>query len=214
MLQIKEGKNQLRVLSTIASLQLEGKSPRQKDITERTSLTKGAVSNNCKKLEEKELVSKEDNKYQVDESELFKLYREHLENYLPREKPGKRFKDKINRINEVRTTTKSKIEDITNSQTGKLIKEVIMNALAYSNKDGNLNNLRDVFHKVDFSITKLGEVSLDSDNLPEETREHLMLLAVSIDKNYKLFSSIPDLQEISKTETATDRMIEKINEVK
>jgi len=209
-----EGKNQLKVLSSIASFQLKDEAPRQADITDTITLTKGAVSNNCKKLEKQDIITERKSKYEIREEKLLKLYKEHLDNYLTRSKSRKDIEDKIKALNEIRTKTKSNLEQITNSETGEMLKELIINVLSRSNKDGNLNTLKDVFHRVDQSVVKLGEISIKSENLNEETKENLMLLAASIDKTYETIPKINGIkEEISKVETNTDKITKKLNEV-
>lgn len=130
----KTGKGQLEVLSALA----ENPGLRQNEIVEETSLTKGAVSNNVKKLREKELIEGE-KKLDIREDRLKSLYREHLEGFLLREKSDP------DELNDLRTYLKKNVDVV--SEEG--IDEVLREILASANRRQDLESLNSVFKEAD-----------------------------------------------------------------
>lgn len=153
MLYQREGTNQLKVLSAVASLQEKGKSSRQKDIVEATSLTKGAVSNNCKKLVEDGILNESDNNYLLNEDVLLEYYRTHFEDYLRRRKIPTPFEN----YNEIRTATKKRMNNIFEGEIGGLLNSLLKNVLSSIREDGQINTLRDLFNRIDCIIEKIAE---------------------------------------------------------
>ncbi|MFB6158876.1 MAG: MarR family transcriptional regulator [Candidatus Nanohalobium sp.] len=125
------GRGQLKVLSVLAEKEGELK---HKEIVERSSLTKGAVTNNIQKLKEKNLVLEESNK--LNETRLVELYREHLETFLIRES------SEPEQLNELRTYVKKQIPELIDKPE---IKQTLLSVLENSRKRTDLESLNSVF---------------------------------------------------------------------
>lgn len=164
--------NQLSVLSAVTRLP-DGEA-RQKDIVESTALTKGAVSNNCKKLVGEGVLVENDGLYSIDEERLLSLYRTHVEEHLRRREVPEGFEH----YNDVRTATKRRMPEIFEGATGEILRVTLLRVLERSKEDAHLKTLRDVFHRADTAIVARAEA--DSE-LEGETKQELAMLAVSMD---------------------------------
>lgn len=196
LLDIKEGKNQLEILSIIANFQLKSNKalPKQKDITQKSSLTKGAVSNNCKKLENQEIINKKDKKYQISKQKTLELYKEYIEPYFTRETPKGELKNEIKKLNQIKTKTNQKINQIIRDYE-KEIFNLILIVLSKS-KPRKTKNIREAFEKVNQTLLSLTHKLLflsDNQEAIDELSELIKLsLCLDIEKNQimKLVESI------------------------
>lgn len=206
LLEPREGSNQLVVLSYIAELNNERVSPRQKEIVERSSLSKGAVSNNCKKLMEEGVVSEEGSTYEVDFEDLMDKYRDHLENYLVRERKLEGFEEEVLKFNKIRTKTKMEMEEIFNGRTGNIIEKLLNKRIIDSRRNELTNTLKEVFLKLDMDLQLLGEAVKDGE---DEVSESLRKISASIARVYQPISTVyPEL----KPETTVTRIAESLEE--
>lgn len=135
---------------------------RRKELTEKTSLSKGSVSLNVEKLKEKDLVVENDRKLELEDSKLLSHYREHLENFLIR-KDGE-----PEEMNGARTLTKRRMPEIMQERENELI-ELVENVLASARTRSDIETLNSAFKEVDRVITETSEDG------------HLELIAVSTD---------------------------------
>ena len=189
----REGVNLVTVLGGMYRIGKE-KKIKQKDIVEETSLSKGAVSQNIKKLENHNLVNEKENSYEVNEERLMELYRTHLEDYCRRREVPDDFKE----INEIRSLTKQKLDGILEGRTRKVILGVLSSVLRSSKDDNNVNTFNEVFHRSDAVLSSLSHAAED-----KKVKEDLQLLAVTMDRSSDIskgldseidFSKIPAIQ--------------------
>jgi DNA-binding MarR family transcriptional regulator len=181
------GKGQLEVLSVLASQ----KNLRQKDIVERSSLSKGAVSNNVEKLKEKELIMEEDGKLRVNSEKILSYYREHLEEFLIRSKNGSE------ELNEIRTLTKREVTDILETHEEE-IWDIMKEVISESHGRGDLESMNSVYKETDRAIREYVTSKENSD---------LRLIAISTDKSYSI---IEDLEETDNLKEAK-KMLKEAN---
>ena len=186
LLDSRVGPSQLEVLAHIVECNEQGEAPRQKDIVERSSLSKGAVSNNCKKLLERDLIKEDDSRYHYNEGKIRQLYKEHLESYLEREREMEGFKEGIARFNKIRTRTKKNIQNILDRETGGILQKLITKRIVNSKKDSKSNSLSEVFLFVDMDLQRVGE-AVEGDG---QTSEDLQMLAVAISRVYQPVASV------------------------
>jgi len=198
----KEGVNQLKVLSHAAGCQSEGF--KQVDIVERSSLTKGAVSNNCKKLVNEDLLLTENSTYYLNDEKLIDYYRTHIEDYFRR----RDIPDRFRYYNEIRTRTKMKINQLFDGEIGDLIHDILISILSKANRDGQIKTIQDLFNRVDYVLCKASEDVYLSDE-ESDFGEDLLLLAVSMDRSPEYLSILEDYQ-IELTNTITFKMSEDI----
>ena len=159
LLEPREGRTQLQVLSAIAYLEEEKEiNPRVKDITDTVILSKGAVSNNCKKLLDQGFITERDNRFQLDKERLFAAYREHFESYLIRETNSQLFGDEVKQNNQARTHTKKNLHGWLKNQTfKKMIVEIVFQSLLSVREQSRLKTLREVFFYADHLVRKTHE---------------------------------------------------------
>ncbi|MFB6355565.1 MAG: nucleotidyltransferase domain-containing protein [bacterium] len=159
LLEPREGRTQVQVLSAIAHLQVEKKiRPRVKDITDVVRLSKGAVSNNCKKLLDQGFVKQEDKQFELDKAKLFNQYREHFEEYLVREPDSELFSEDVKRKNEARTKTKKNLHGWFKNQTIKdMAMEILIKSLLAVRHQSRIQTLREVFFYADDLIRQTNE---------------------------------------------------------
>lgn len=119
---------------------------RQKDIVGRTSLSKGTVSNNVRKLEEKNLVEKEE-KVMLNVDQLLKTYREHVESFLIRESSDPET------LNDLRTHLKKNISEVMESEK---VEETLIAVLAEASERQDLISLNSVFKETDRTLSNIG----------------------------------------------------------
>lgn len=183
---LREGKNNLLVLSVIAEYQSSEKVnlPQHKDITEKSPLTKGAVSNNCKKLEENRLITRDnEGRYKINEKEIISQYQEFLEPYFIREIPKGLFKNEIIKVNKIKTDLSDRIQDFFDTN-GHYIFYLILSVLIKGRRR-KFNNLREVFYYVNQVLASYGELlSTLNANKSDEILD-LMKLSVCLRINYQ-----------------------------
>jgi DNA-binding MarR family transcriptional regulator len=141
----KTGKGQLEVLSALA----EEPELQQKEIVGKTTLSKGAVSNNVRKLKEKNLV-KEDEKLELNKKRIRELYREHLETFLIRES------SEPDELNDLRTHFKRTIQNIISSD---LATEKLLSVLGKARERQDLESLNSVFKETDRVLRETSETT-------------------------------------------------------
>mgnify|MGYP000246859259 FL=1 len=100
---MREGGTRLEILAAVASLERDHEAPpRQKDITEQVSVTRGTVSKTCSALVDEGQLLLDDGEYRVNEEMLLLIYKEHLEGYLIRDSANNGFADLVEARNELR----------------------------------------------------------------------------------------------------------------
>lgn len=191
LLEVREGKNQVQILAAVAELQYgEEVKPRQKDITERVPITKGAVSSNCKKLVKAGLLDKDKGKYTLQESELMDIYKEHLESTLSRERKVTPFEEEIQAYNEVRTRTKKELAQLIRTE---IIRNVLIESLIKSLKKTRIQTLREVLIRADEVVRILAQQIVTNDNLDTKISENiraLFMLAITLNNAHGEMSDI------------------------
>jgi hypothetical protein len=188
ILQQREGRTQIEVLSVIVNFQYEQDiNPRITDITKRLPLTKGAVSNNCQKLLKQNLVVEIDKRYSLNEPTFIDAYKEHLEHYFIREPLVNKFKEKIEEQNEIRTETKNKLNNwLSDSDNKQFFLNILLQALKATNKTSLIQTLREVFLYADIIVLRLNTY-LDEKN---QFKEIIKNLAVCMDHQHEELSNI------------------------
>lgn len=155
LLDVREGRNQLRTLAAIAERYRRGQRSRVKDLTEMLGLSKGAVSNNCKKLLKHGVVREENKEYWVDEAVLLEAYREHLEQYLVRGPASELFPEEVDEKNRMRTRAKQNLDRwFQNSRVRETLLEILMQSLLAVRRHSMLQMLREVFFYADRLVQK------------------------------------------------------------
>ena len=207
LLDQREGTNQLKVLSSISRLE-EEETTKQKDIVETTVLTKGAVSNNCKKLVEDGIVYKDGENYLLNEDRLLEYYRIHFEDYLRR----RDLPSKFDFYNDVRTSTKKEMDEIIEGDTGDFLKNLLREVLSSAEDEGQIKTLRDLFSRVDCLVRSVAEdVYLSDESVSFE--EGLIRLAVVMDRSPEHLSALEDYS-IDLESTLTFKMANELMEVR
>lgn len=158
----RTGSGQLEILSVLSA----GSNKRHKEIVEKSSLSKGAVSNNLEKLREKNLIIGESN-ISLNEEKLQKLYREHLETFLVRDSSEPK------ELNELRTYFKT--EKLSNTLHREELNQIILTILKNAREREDLESLNSVFREVDRVIretetdTELSIIGLITDKSNQVT---------------------------------------------
>ncbi len=157
LLELKEGRNQLKVLSIIADYQLNRKmGPRQKDIVGKIFLSKGAVSNNCKELEENKLIYSDKNKrYLISEDVLIATFREYIELLFALEDPIHPYEEEMEKLNKIKKDAKDKVENILEENQRAFV-TLILKVIESAQTDRSLTNLREVFQMTSKILSHLG----------------------------------------------------------
>lgn len=202
----REGRTQTQVLAAVADFQFnQGKLPRQKDITEKLPISKGAVSNNCKKLIDSGLVIEEEREYSVDEEKLLTVYREHIEDYLSRESKTPSFEEEVNAHNEIRTRTKRELRSFfEDEETSQLILSILVQALIDSLEKPQTQTLRETLLWTDQLVSETAERIARGLERPDPEGEDwqkirlLFMLAVSFNKTHSQLSNIREEQPFLK----------------
>lgn len=174
------GKGQLEVLSALASQE----NLRQKDIVERSSLSKGAVSGNVGKLKEKNLILEENGELQINSQKILSHYREHLEGFLTRSK------NDSEELNEIRTLTKKEIADILETHEEE-IWNIIRTVISQSSERSDLESMNSVFKETDRVIREYITSKEDSG---------LKLIALSTDKSYSIIDNLEDTDNLKEAQ--------------
>lgn len=205
MTEPKEGVNQVKILSYIAELDKERF--RQSDIVEISSLTKGAVSNNFKKLVDEGLLNQDNFTYSLNKAQLVEYYRIHLEGHL-RRRP---LKNDFKYYNDMRTETKIKLNEMMEGVLGKLILDVLISVLSKANDDGHINTIHDLFNKTDFILCKIAE-SVHFSEKETGLKEDLIMLAVTMDRTPEYVSML-EKYDVDLKNTVTFDMLEDFRKV-
>lgn len=164
------GRGPLKVLSAISTGQVE----RQKDIVEKTSLSKGAVSNGIRKLRSKGLVTEDE--LRLNEDELVSLYREHLETFLIRES------SEPSELNDLRTFLKKNVDEVVGRQE---VSEALTAILVQARERPDLESLNSVFKETDRFFRETGE-------------DDLRLIGLATDKSSKITENSEISEEAKK----------------
>jgi DNA-binding MarR family transcriptional regulator len=177
------GKGQLEVLSALA----EESQLLQKDIAEKTSLSKGSVSANVNKLKEKELISDEDGDLEISSEKVLSFYREHLEEFLIRKK------NDPEELNEIRTLTKKEINHIFETH-GEEIWSIIREILSQSRERSDIESMNSVFKETDRAIREYVTAE-ESD---------LKLIAITTDKSYSVIEQLDETDNLKEARKILD----------
>lgn len=205
LLEQREGVSSIKVLSAVSNLESSEVKVIQKNIVKNTILSKGSVSNNCKKLVDEGFLKLENDIYSLNKEKLLESYRTHFEDYLRRRKVPKEFEH----YNEIRTLTKMNINDIFEEEVGDLITNIMTDVLSTANEDGQINTIRDLFHRVDCLIGKITEDTYNSEE-ENDIKKHMMMLAVSMDRTPEYISS---LEKFELKNTTVYKISEDLKEV-
>ena len=198
LLDAREGRTQTDVIAVIAAVQFrDGTLPRQSDLNDRLPITKGAISNNCRKLVETDLVREtSDRQYEIVEAELLALYREHVDSYLTRESGSSRFADEVTAYNRTRTAAKRNLrETFTDNE---LLLDVIVAAFVDALDDSRIQTVREVMLHADqlmqsaaAHIVTHSEFEGQEDSAWETVRP-LLQLAVALDRVHTGLDALAD----------------------
>lgn len=170
------GKGQLEVLSALA----EEPELRQKDITKKTSLSKGSVSANVDKLIEKEFIEEDSDILRLNSDKILSFYREHLEDFLIRKK------NDPDELNEIRTLTKKEIAEIFDTHKEE-IWGIISEVMAQSIERSDIESMNSVFKETDRVIREYVTSVKDSD---------LKLIAIITDKSYSIIDDLGETDNL------------------
>lgn len=219
LVEAREGRTQTQILATIADYQYNRKeNPRQKQVKQKLPLSKGAISNNCKKLTKQGLTKQKNGKYTINKRTLNSTYKEHLENYLTRESKTEIFKQQTQKQNEIRTKTK-KEKILQKEKTENIIYDILIQTLISSIDKPQVQTLREVFLWTDQIISKIAQQIIENENFETKNKDWekekiLLQLAVSIDKTHTDLEKITEKQKFLKeyfpSQTSETKMIEKI----
>ena len=172
------GKGQLEVLSVLA----EEPGLKQKEITEKSSLSKGSVSFNTKKLKEKGLITEDSGTFEVNQEKILSFYREHLEEFLIRKQ---KYPEELN---EIRTMTKKEITEIFEIHKDE-IWEIIEQILSLSRNRSDIESLNSVFKETDRAIREYVTSKDNSD---------FRLIAIVTDTSYSILGNIGETDNLKK----------------
>lgn len=198
LLDAREGRTQTDIIAAIAKLQLrDGTAPRQSDLDKLLPVSKGAISNNCRKLVETDLVRETDGRrYEIVEAELLALYREHVDRYLARESESDRFADEVAAYNETRTTTKRGLRNT--FEGNDLLLDVLVAALVDALDDSRIQTVREVMLHADQVVRSAATHVVTHpefegrDDPTWETVRPLLQLAVALDRVHAGLDALAD----------------------
>jgi len=198
LLDAREGRTQTDIVAAIAKLQFrDGTAPRQSDLDELLPVSKGAISNNCRKLVETDLVRETDaRRYEIVEAELLALYREHVDRYLARESKSNRFADEVAAYNETRTATKRGLRDA--FEGNGLLLNVLVAALVDALDDSRIQTVREVMLHADQLVRSAATHVVTHpdfegrDATAWETVRPLLQLAVALDRTHAGLDALAD----------------------
>jgi DNA-binding transcriptional regulator GbsR (MarR family) len=148
------GRGQLEALSLVT----EYEGSRQKKLVQEGTLSKGQVSSNLRKLQEKGLVMEEEKNYFLNKEELLKYYREHVETFLSRRSGVTEEKKQVRKI------CKERLEEILEKEK---ISKVLVEILKDARTREDLESLNSVFKEVDRVLREVPEKNLELDILIE-----------------------------------------------
>ena len=198
LLDAREGRTQTDVLAAIAEIQFREETfPRQSDLNEQIPVTKGTISNNCRKLVETELVRKtDDRRYEIVEAELLALYREHVDRYLARESVSDRFREEVAAYNDTRTATKRDLREVFTDND--LLVNVIVAAFVDALDDSRVQTIREVLLHADQLVRSTATHVVThsefdgQDDSAWETVRPLFQLAIVLDRVHKGLDALAD----------------------
>jgi DNA-binding MarR family transcriptional regulator len=200
LLDAREGRTQTDIVAAIAKLQFrDGNPPRQSDIDELLPVSKGAISNNCKKLVETDLVREtNESRYRIDEAELLALYREHVDRYLARESESGLdwFANEVAAYNETRTSAKRGLRST--FKDNDLLLDVLVAALVDALDDSRIQTIREVMLHADQLVRSAATHVLTNpkfegkDDPAWQTVRPLFQLAVALDRVHAGLDSLAD----------------------
>lgn len=162
------GQGQMEILSELASSQFSD----QQSLVDSTSLSKGAVSTNLSKLEDRNLVERGDD-ISIDREGLKAHYREHLEGFLGNDP------ELSDETRKIRREVKKRIKEIIEDQN---VEEVLLELLRSSVGREDLESLNSVFKETDRILREL----------PNKNKEIKLLAAVTDFSTEMLESSEAD----------------------
>ncbi len=197
---MREGGTRLEILSAVASLERTRETPpRQKDITEQVSVTRGTVSKTCSALVGEGQLLLDDGEYRVNEEMLLLIYKEHLESFLVRDSANNGFADLVEARNEIRIELKGELRQLVmNDDNGRrsLMVSILREVLVYASSFREIQTLRDYLFAVDQFIQTLAAHVTTSQNLDASDVAHsesirlVFLIAVSLDRGYAMMASL------------------------
>lgn len=199
LLDSREGRTRTDILAAIANFQFrEGTCPRQSDLVGVLPVSKGAISNNCNKLTETDLVHEtHDRRYKIVESELLALYREHVDRYLARESASNRFADEVAAYNDTRTATKRDLR-VMFANNHLLLLDVIVAAFVDALNDSRIQTVREVMLHADQLVRSAAAHVVTHpdfagcDDEAWETVCPLLQLAVALDRVHGSLDALAD----------------------
>lgn len=160
------GQGQLEVLSVLA----ENPEIAQKQIVDLSSLSKGSVSSNVRKLKDKKLVTEKSSILRINDNRVLSLYREHLEEFLIRDSGDPE------EINEIRTLTKERIDDIFEEKE-EFLNKTIGRILVQAQERSDIESLNSVFKETDRILREYSTSKDDTD---------LELIGIVADKSFSI----------------------------
>ena len=170
------GKGQLEILSVLA----QEPNLKQKEITQRSSLSKGSVSANVGKLKDKNLIKDDSGNLRINSDKILAFYREHLEEFLIRKK------NNPEELNEIRTLTKKEITEIFETHEQE-IWSIINSVLSQSRERSDIESMNSVFKETDRAIREYVTSKENSD---------LKLIAITTDKSYSIIENIDETDNL------------------
>lgn len=198
------GSTKLKILSAVAEHNLDDKSPRQKDLVEGTTLTKGAVSNNCTKLTEEGVLQEADGRYTVDHDKILDFYITHLEEYCRREaKQDQEVMDgRIERYNRVRTMAKERLMDLDDRER-EVLEQILINVLAQARDDPHVQTFRETLLRADMVLQEAGQLL---EKVEEGWADTTRMLGSITHRNHDVLASL-DIPEEAKEKPMRDDQI-------
>lgn len=199
----REGRSQTEVLAAIAEFQRdEDHLPRQRDITDALPISKGAVSNNCGKLLDADLIMQEEDRYRVNDEKLLDIYKERVDAHLVREQQTRTFGTLADQHNTVRTATKQDLHDtFEHEETRDLLRSILLQALIDAKTDSRIQTLREVLYRADQLVRKTAEHIVTSDGFDGETDaaiRALFRIAVSLNRTHEQLEQLQEQQPMLK----------------
>ena len=197
---MREGGTRLEVLAAVASLERDRETPpRQKDITDLVSVTRGTVSKTCSTLVDEGQLLEDDGEYRVNEEMLLLIYKEHLESYLVRDSANNGFADLVEARNEIRLDLKGELRQlVADDEDGRrdLMVNILREVLVYALSFREIQTLRDYLFAVDHLIRTLAAHITTSQNLDSSDVAHsdgirlILLIAVALDRGYAMLARL------------------------
>ncbi|WP_199268302.1 hypothetical protein [Halorhabdus sp. CUG00001] len=197
---MREGGTRLEILAAVATLERDREAPpRQKDITEQVSVTRGTVSKTCSALVDEGQLLLNDGEYRVNEEMLLLIYKEHLEGYLIRDSANNGFADLVEARNELRIELKGELRQlVTDGDDGRrrMMIDILREVLVYALSFREIQTLRDYLFAVDHLIRTLAAHITTSQNFDGSDVAHsdgirlVLLIAVTLDRGYAMLARL------------------------